>query len=1273
VSATTVVPLHPYAPLLLREWLTDEPDSLWRCFDGTLVFVDISGFTKLSERLARAGNIGAEELTDTIGSCFAGLLGIAYAAGGSLLKFGGDALLLLFRGDDHAQRGCRAAVGMRAALRDLGRIETSAGRVILRMSIGAHSGPLHFFLVGGSHREFMISGPGATQTVTMEAAANAGQIIVSAETAAQLPPSAVGAATGPGYLLRSAPKGEDLDPIAVTGVDDGALRQAIPLALRTHLESELRDAEHRRVTVAFLKFKGIDDRIARDGPAATAEALDTMIRTAQDGADRNGVTFLGTDVDAGGGKVLLAAGAPTSGGNDEERMLLALRDIIEQPCPIPYQIGVHAGHVFAGDIGPPYRRAYTVMGDAVNLAARVMSRSSAGEILATNDVLDHSRTMFEVAQLEPFMVKGKSQPVIASTVGSVIGSRDGSDKLELPLTGRDAELAAFDGVLEQMQGGTGRLVRIIGDIGMGKSRLLEAFRERAGDDVRVPELTCELHRASTPYGAARKLFRGLADIPSDVGSEEGGRQLLALLEAELPDLVEWAPLLAIAFGAELPATQTTANLDEQYVRPRLHDAALRFLARRWPGPTLVTIEDVQWMDDASTDLFRAVVARIERYPWVMCTTRREHDADDDPDHALTLVLGPLDEAATLQLANAATAHSPLPAHEMAVLVERSAGNPLFLEELIATTLEVGGVEQLPDSIEALTTARIDRLPHRERTVLSHVSVLGQRFPLDLATAVLPDEVDDDVWTRLGDFLERDGDTVRFRHALTRDVAYGGLRYRRRRELHARVGDEIARTAGREQTKQAALLSFHFFHAQRYDEAWRYSLVAAEQARAVYANAEATIFLQRAIDASRGVDGLGPLELSRIHEQLGDVRDLMGGYRDAVTAYRTARRLLPPDPVDEARLILKEAREHGWLSKYSQALRWIRRGLRSIKDVEGEDAARQRAQLSAWYARFCEEEGRHRLALRWCDRAIAAAELAGDTESLAHAHRILGRANDSVGELAAAAAQWERALSLYEDLGDLNGQGAITNNLAALAYYEGNWNQMREYLERSLSIYERVGDQDGIATAKKNLGQLLCEQGLLTEAAEMIGDALRIFQAAGHRASLARAQRELAWVSARAGRHAEAIELLAAAHAAFRDVGAGVDDIDTMAVGAECELLQGKPAEALTILDEAIALDGAMGGTSAQSPLLHRLSGYALMRTGRPEEARTAFQESLEAGQAREMDYEVALTLRALAELVGSVPDMADGLTAADLGSESQAILDRLGVVWVPVIPLGTTH
>ena len=160
--------LTPYVPRLATEWELENPGGLWRALDATCCFVDISGFTALSERLARRGRIGAEELTEVLNHVFGRMLGIAYDKGGSLLKFGGDALLLLFAGDDHAVQGAEAAVAMRAALREARTLPTSVGRLSLRMSTGIHSGNFQFFRVGESHRELIVAGPAATATTRME-------------------------------------------------------------------------------------------------------------------------------------------------------------------------------------------------------------------------------------------------------------------------------------------------------------------------------------------------------------------------------------------------------------------------------------------------------------------------------------------------------------------------------------------------------------------------------------------------------------------------------------------------------------------------------------------------------------------------------------------------------------------------------------------------------------------------------------------------------------------------------------------------------------------------------------------------------------------------------------------------------------------------------------------------------------------------------------------------------------------------------------------------
>ena len=466
-KADTAELLRPYLPRMLFQWLAESPGTILREIDGTIVFVDISGFTKMSERLARKGKVGAEEVTDVLGAVFARLLAVAYGNGGDLIKFGGDALLLLFTGDDHPARGARSAVAMRRTLREIGAIQSSAGQIKLRMSIGVHSGMFLFFLVGSSHRELIVTGPAASETVAMEGTAMAGEILVSRATAAALPARVVGRPKGDGMLLRAEPPGLVLDSVevgvAVSGIDPLG---CVPVAIREHLLAVEADPEHRQVTVAFIHFDGVDAIVATQGPEAVAFGLDRLVCEVQDAADAHGVTFLGTDIDHDGGKIILTAGAPTALGDDEERMLLTLRRVMDAPLSIPIRIGVNKGPVFAGDIGPDYRRTYTVMGDAVNLAARVMSKAEPGQLLATGSVLDASLVTFRTSELEPFMVKGKRDPVRAFVVGSVAGSKPGGD-LRIA-AGRSRGGAG--GLRKRVVGRTGRARTSAGDRGPARHR-----------------------------------------------------------------------------------------------------------------------------------------------------------------------------------------------------------------------------------------------------------------------------------------------------------------------------------------------------------------------------------------------------------------------------------------------------------------------------------------------------------------------------------------------------------------------------------------------------------------------------------------------------------------------------------------------------------------------------------------------------------------------------------------------------------------------------------
>ena len=202
----------------------------WSMVAGTLCFADVSGFTKLSERLARSGRVGAEELTAILNDTFTSLLDVALAAGGDLLKFGGDALCLLFDGPEHAPRAVGAAVEMRAALRARGPVVTERGAVTLRMSQGVHSGVFRVMTTGALQRELLVIGPDVTRTLEMETAANAGEILVSPETASQIPVDALGRVKGEGILVRRAPPSSPPPELPPAPIAPGEIELLIPAA-----------------------------------------------------------------------------------------------------------------------------------------------------------------------------------------------------------------------------------------------------------------------------------------------------------------------------------------------------------------------------------------------------------------------------------------------------------------------------------------------------------------------------------------------------------------------------------------------------------------------------------------------------------------------------------------------------------------------------------------------------------------------------------------------------------------------------------------------------------------------------------------------------------------------------------------------------------------------------------------------------------------------------------------------------------------------------------
>ena len=1256
------VRLRPYVPRLVVDWLRATPDETFRQVEGSLAFVDISGFTQLTERLARRGKVGAEEMSDTLNATFSALLSEAYEEGAGLVKWGGDAVLLLFDGPDHATRACRAAHQMRARMREVGRVTTPAGRVTLRMSVGIHSGTFHFFLVGdpAQHRELIVSGPAASRTAEMEALAAAGQIAVSADTAELLGPSVLGARVGDAYLLRSLP---DLPVVGVVPPKDVRhvdLTSVVPPAIREQVLAQSGDAEHRTIAVAFVQFSGTDDLLVRAGPAALAAALDQVVRNVQDATAQHGVTFFETDINRDGGKIMLTAGAPRSLGHEEERMLRAARLIVDRIGELPLRIGVNRGPVFSGDFGPPFRRTYSVKGDAINLAARVMGKAAPGQLLATREVIDRSSTVFETEPLEPFMVKGKSRPVHASSVGLLAGARDAERGLA-PLVGRDTELAVLDDALDDARRGRGRLVDLVGEPGIGKSRLVEELLSHAEGAV-VLVAGCEEYESSTPYHPIRHLLRDVLGIPAAAGVQDVVDRLRHRVEANAPELVPWLPLVGVPLDLPIPDTAETARLDPQFRKARTEEVIGQLLALTLPTLTVLVLDDVHLMDDASADLVTFLVGSVATRPWLVLATRREEVGGwhAEPGAATEVRLGPLDAAAALSMVGSGTAESPLPPHEMEQLAKRAGGNPLFLRALVETATDRGSVEGLPDSLEDLITSQIDRLPPEERTVLRYASVLGVAFTEGQLRSMLEGEpvpTGRATMRRLAYFLEPEGHgRYRFQHELIRDAAYEGLPFRRRRALHARVGTTVEASVP-DPDEQSALLSLHFYEAGSLDKAWHYSRVAGDRAAAKYAYVEASEFFRRAVSAARGLADLGSSDLGDVHEALGDAQRRIGALPAAKDAYRSARRTVTSDPRRTSELLRKEALVDHDLDRVPQALRTLTRAMHLVHASDGTWVEGQLGELESDYAGCRHEQGRYREAIRWARLAEAHAQAAGELRALAQAYEVLQMAHVLSGR-PQDRAYGQLALEIFQRLADQSSQAKALNNLAVLAWMEGRGREALAMFERASAAFSAAGDTLHAAMADYNRGDVLLRQNRIPEARAILERLLPVMRALDSDNYWAPTLRGLGLADLREGRVQDGLDKLDRARQTVERLGFAAEVVETDLAIVEGLLAAGTD-EGLRRADELAATATARARAMEAGyllPSLLRLRALARERDGDLEGARALLEEARQLC-AEEAQCDLGFVLADLARVTS---ELGDPMTGAGLARQSRDALDLLG-------------
>ena len=731
-------------------------------------------------------------------------------------------------------------------------------------------------------------------------------------------------------------------------LEQSPLARYIPEGMRKKLEAARSSGdmvgERRIVTMLFCDVKG---------STAAAEQLDPeewteIINGAFEHMIKPVYTYEGTVARLMGDAILAFFGAPLSHEDDPQRAVLAGLDILAGIVPYREQIrqswgielnvrvGINTGLVVVGAVGSDLRMEYSALGDAINLAARMEQTAIPGTVQIAQDTFKLVKPLFEFEELGGIEVTGKEAPVQAYRVlgrKGVLGRVRGIEGLHAELVGREQEMRILHGVVNDLKQGVGRIVYLLGEAGLGKSRLIietrQFFDSVLGHAGNWYETTSLSYETSQAYGLFQRLIRRVSDIGYDDAPRMMQKKLAALVES-LP--AEHRPrtmqLFEALFG--LAGSNGHLQLEGETFKLELFEAMNEWWRERFSErPAVLVFDDMHWSDAASIDLIQQLLPLTAEIPLVLiCALRVERQApawriktiaDQEFYHRYTEIsLRPLSNADSNELVNRLLAIAELPGSLRANILEKSGGNPFFIEEVVRALIEnkvvvsedrvvdgetkrywvaTSGVADfsIPDNLQSLLAARMDRLEDDVRATLQMASVIGRSFYLRVLQAV--GEASPALDSHMGTLLRLDmiRESARvpeveysFRNPLTQEAVYQTILLKRRREFHRRVADAMEALYSDRLEGIYGLLAHHFTLAGAPDQAIQYSRLASRQAVDVYAYDEAVQNLRAALEL------IEPGTQAETHlavlEELADVCRLVRDFAQAISFYRQALEL-----------------------------------------------------------------------------------------------------------------------------------------------------------------------------------------------------------------------------------------------------------------------------------------------------------------------------------------------------------------------------------------------
>lgn len=1089
-----------------------------RKHEGTLLLADLSGFTQLTEQLQEKGRAGAEELTEIINRVLAPMVQELVSRAGSILQFGGDAVFALFEGEAHVSRALAGAQRLMALLAEHGHLKTSMGDVTLSMKVMISGGPLLSYLVPTESQLFyLLSGPTCERLEQISRVVQRGEVLLDPATS-EMAGIPLGQPTRGACLELSVPWPSPVLPALTTPFELASpewVEQLLPPALRPLLRPGTLEGELRSVGILFLKFQ-LPGMV--EGSELALEQLAPFLHRVTRSLEAYDGSLLKTGMTPLSDSLLLTVGLPDSHEDFALRAMLValnLRDRVQDEHPgLRIKLGVHAGVVVVTQVGSPLRRTYDIMGDAVNLAARVMELAGWGEVWTTESVAQKCEDRIHLEPLGAVQVRGREAAVLLYKALEQREAPDMRASRKLPLfVGRESELAAIWGQLARLRSGTGSVLGIRAEAGVGKSRLWFELRKLLeGRGIAYHFGICPSYGKTQPYAVFADFLRRLLRL--------GEKASPSLVLERLGELREYglsaADLLPLAYllGVQRP------KLFSRGVELKFeHFQALRQLFRGLAskGPVVLALEDLHWADPSSTELVEQLCQDVLERPILLILFYRPTYTPPLPEHGLEMLLRPLSPDAGARLLDALLGHKPCPRAVARRLVEQSGGVPFFLEELVRAGIEQGWLraeEQgwvlapgktvetlpLPDQVDALLAARIHRLPPEAKRVAQRAAAIGRSFSYQLLESVCGHDISAaikllrdrelvfELPARLGSSQDRE---LIFKHVLLREVAYASMLERSRGPLHWVIAERLIEQSRNSDDMPLERIAEHLLASEQPEKAVPYLLDAARKALTQGRFQEA----RREAEQAEGLLMRHPsADQALMLPILLVLCDALAWQGELVQVLRLLERaqLLAPSSEVQADLLAREAFITQALGCLSSSASAARRGLALLENPAHASAY---GRCLRELARTEREQGALAASRLHFQQALQHAQARGERVGEGLAWRGLASVHLELGQLLDAQVALEKAGDASQGLADRRGTSEVLQLSARWATLSGNFEAAMESFLEAQRLAEQGSDRSSILLSLSGMAQLYLWSGQLQELREVLQQLERLDTAA----------------------------------------------------------------------------------------------------------------------------------------------------------------------------------